>query len=285
MQENPMKYYEHHPHMMKSILRFFNIEHGFRARVMFHRKKEEDGSYSTVRLYHPLRPNSYQQYGYPLTDINTSNFRHELSYAMTQHFMWDILDDDARKADDIEEFRQAKHVIGFTPVLDIDSPDKIIGGREIAKTNPKVLEMFEFIRNAAKAELVDVDLWEDTRLMWSGNGYYIIFPDFYGSLKEIMQVDNTLADIREDLNDMVDHKFGDDFPLNGDIIDGKTGINITTNTRNWNRFTKIPYTFHGKLNEISYPIGKENDITKGPLHDISDESWQKTIVKGDMNGI
>ena len=285
MKTNPMEYYQQHPYMMKRILRFFNIERGFRPRVMFRRKKEEDGSYSIIRLYHPLKPNSYQDYGYPLTDINTSNFGHELSYAMTQHFMWDILDEDARKADDIEEFRQAKHIIGFTPVLDIDSPDKIIGEREIARTNPKVLEMFEFIRKNVREELIEFDIWEDTRLMWSGNGYYIIFPDFYGSKREIMEVDNTLADIREDLNDTVNQKFGDDFLTGDGIIDGKTGVNITNNTRNWNRFTKIPYTFHARLNEVSFPLGKENNLTNGPIHDISDEAWQKTIVKGDMNGI
>lgn len=244
------KFYNDNPWTKDEILKFFDVPKGIRCRVRH-----------PIGELHPVyRDNSRSvayggKYGYPLTDINEGNIDYELKNASTQHFLYYIFDKGIRTCNAKAEI--AEHIIGLTCTFDIDSPYINTQSKEKVRYNVlgsrgrRVLKMFDQLKSVAKKELVDIGYWDDTRVLFSGNGFYLITPDFYGTNKEIAEHMNGFVGLEKFVNGVCRKEYG----FSQDLCDERTIP--------WNRYAKAPFTFHAKYNRVSMPLDKEASFLEG----------------------
>ncbi len=70
-----------------------------------------------------------------------------------------------------------------------------------------------------------------------------------------MDYGDAFIDMQKDINNVIMNEFG------VEVIDWKRGLSRKYNKFAWNRFVKCPYTQHEKLNDMSYPLDKNMDMT------------------------
>lgn len=233
------------------IIDFFTLEDGVRCRVR-HPHSKSGPQYKNDR--------SMRSYGYALTDINEHNYDWEFRNACTQHFLMYIFDEGIRKCQSKAEI--ADHIIGVTPVMDVDSPhlhhQTSMRYDALGHRTDSVLRKFELIHQLVKKELDDSGLWEDTRMMWSGNGFYIILPDFIGDKEEIREHCHNFVTLEHWIN--IETGFSE--PL------------VDQRHIGWNRYVKIPLTRHSFYpDRFSVPINKECNVSN--VFDTTD--WIKEV--------
>lgn len=250
-------FYKENPKTKDFILKFFKVEHGLRCRVR----------HPFGEVYPIYRDNSRSvayggKYGYPLTDINEGNIEYELKNAATEHFLYYLFDEGIRECNSKAEI--ADHIIGLTCVMDVDSPYINTHSKEKVRYNvlgnkgERVMKMFDQLKGVAKKELVEVGYWDDTRVMFSGNGFYLIMPDFYGTKEEIAEHMNGFVGLEKFVNGVCRKEYG----FTQDLCDERTIP--------WNRYCKIPFSFHAKYNRISMPLDKEANFVDGVKCNIVD---------------
>lgn len=226
------------------ICNFFKLDHGVRCRV---RTRKSRPAYKNDRLM--------RRYGYPLTDINEKNYAWEFRNECTQHFFMYIFDEGIRKCQSKAEI--ADHIIGVTLLMDIDSPhlhhQTSMRHDTLGYQKDSIMAKFELIHQLAKKELDEAGLWDDTRMMWSGNGFYVILPDFYGDKEEIREHCHNFVTLEHWIN--IETGFSE--PL------------VDQRHIGWNRYHKIPLTRHQYYpDRFSVTINKENDVSN--IFDITD---------------
>lgn len=137
-----------------------------------------------------------------------------------------------------------KHVIGVRPTIDIDAPyDEELSKKLKKKTRVDILFDDKYIEDAKETikliikELNDVDdktIPIKFIIQFSGNGFYIrLDKNFYGSESDISIFDDKWVELKRNVN----HETG------FDNIDIRRGA--------WNRFYKVPFTFHSYYNRLS----------------------------------
>lgn len=251
------KFYIDNPWTKDEILKFFKVKKGIRCRVRHHRGE-----------LHPVyrdntRSVAYNgNYGYPLTDINEGNIDYELKNASTQHFLYYIYAEGVRECNSKSEI--AEHIIGLTCVMDIDSPyvnmqsQKKVRYDILGNRGMRVLKAFDVLKGVAKRELSDCGYWDETRVLSSGNGFYIIIPDFYGNPQEISEHMHGFVGLEKFVNGVCRKEYG----FSQDLCDERVVP--------WNRYCKIPFSFHAKYNRVSVPLNKEADFVDGIKCDLTD---------------
>jgi hypothetical protein len=244
------RFYINNPQTRKHILKFFTPKSGVRCRV-----KHPHGEVHPVYRNNATSAAYGGKYGYPLTDINRENINYELKTAATQHFLYYIFDEGIRQCNSKSEI--ADHIIGITCTMDVDSPyintvsKKKTRFDSLGAKGKRVRVMFDILKNVAKNELTDVGYWKKTRVMWSGNGFYIILPDFYGSPSEIAEHMHGFVGMEKHINAIcrTSHNFTQ--PL------------CDERTIPWNRYAKSPFTFHAKYARVSVPLNREASFVDG----------------------
>jgi len=269
MNINPEEYYEAHPEQLKFIYDFMHIDRpdAFRGRVIEF-LRDRDGNVHETRtapLYYDRRPWS-KSYVYALYEFeNINDISRAANIAKTLYHLHHIYSYDAKRCDSKIDLRSGKYVVGWTPVFDVDSLANVEGkGRRVAKDDPETLEVFEFIRCAAMDELKSWGLWDNARMMWSGNGFYVILEDFYGDIHDIMDYGDAFIIMQKDLNVLTMREYG------VEQIDWKRSISERYGMVAWNRYTKIPYTFHERVDDMSYPLNKDHNMMESLVCDETD---------------
>ena len=255
-------YYNKHPDQVDFIVDFFKVKRGIRPRgAQYYAKDKETKEWRKVYLYHNPITDQFNigenGYGYPFTDINSVNVEWEIIIFNNLYFFPYIYSKKARKLEDKGE--ALDYAIGITPIMDIDSisidPNDISKGRYdvlgTSKMSRRSYDQIEKFRLLAREELENIGIWKDTRLMHSGNGLYIILPDFYGDLEEI----NRYSMIFNGLKAYLNSQFGEE---------------VTHETKLYSKqLFKIPFTFHNTFDRVSIPINKDNPFA----YEIDTTGW------------
>jgi len=232
-------FYKKNPQFIKYIRDFFNVERGIRCRCLLVEtpSRIETQSKNTIningkeiRTSFVYRDGTNKKYGFPLTNIIDN---YSLS-SITIHFFNSIYNDDIirnNKQSDI-----SSKVIGITPVFDIDAPkgkgkdDKV----DILSKSKYVEDVIEGLK-IINSELKELDEYENSTLQFSGNGFYVMLDNFYGTSEEIdIYCENFVGLVKDIIQD--------------------TGLKIDVWNRDWHRFFKAPWTFHKRYNRISIPL-------------------------------
>ena len=273
MNIDPKEYYATHPEQLKFIYDFMKIKKPgvFRARVIEFLRDNDTGEVHvnrTAPLYYDRR-NWVKHHSCALCEFGSVNdVARATSVAKTVYWLHYIWSEDAKRCDSRMDLRSGEHIVGWTPVFDVDSLGKVEGrGRRVVKDDAETLKVFEFVRCAIKDELKSWGLWDGTRAMFSGNGYYLILPDYYGELDDIMDYGDAMICLQKDINVLTNREYG------VEQIDWKRGISRKYGTFAWNRYTKVPYSFHEKLDDMSYPLDKEQNIVESL--ECSEVDWRR----------
>lgn len=250
-----MDYYTSHPEHVDFIIDFFKVKKGMRPRGAMYTKYNGKISFD---YFNRITSERYGgKYGYPLTDINEKNAAIELRVYKNIYTFPFIFKNKARKAKSKQDAKS--NIIGVMPIMDVDSPHLYSDNRSLERINlldnsiaardaNKLLDKFRII---VKEELSSIGLWENTRLMHSGNGMYIILPEFYGSMEEIYEYEDVFIEFKK-------------------YVNSKIGMRLThEKILAWNELFKIPFVFHSTYDRVSIPIDK--DATFG--YKLSTTSW------------
>ena len=260
-------FYSKRPNIVKFILDFFKLKKGIRCRARLEPLPNKNGKQHYTRYDTSLYDWTYgkgtkeNRYKYPLCTINRRNIEEELIKAKTLFFYECIFSKDATRCNSTDELIDC--IIGITPVMDIDSPhiypiERFPDGRKkridtLSVSGIPVMEKFDEIRLIAKEELEKVEMWDDVRMMHSGNGMYIILPDFYGSIEEIDEYVHAVNLLINDINIDVKQSLIETLPV----------------PVSWSKFFKIPFTFHNDYPRLSIPIDKNAKVA----YKVSTKDW------------
>lgn len=257
--EEMQSFYSTRPKMVDFIVKFFKVEEGLRCRVRLNPFLNKDNKPSYIK-YDPYTISGYGgKYKYPLQTITRHNIEDELIRGKTLFFFEYIFDHDVTKCNSTSEIKD--HIIGITPVIDIDSPhihpvERYPDGRKkridiLSKDGILVMNNFERIRLFIKPILEDFDIWKHMRMMCSGNGMYFIFPDLYGTKDELLDYYYAVQTIINDTNK----------ELNLNYIDA--------GSISWYKFFKSPFTFHNDYKRLSIPLDKNAVVS----YKVSTKDW------------
>jgi len=257
--KNMQSFYKDKSSMVDFIVNFFQVKEGLRCRVRLDPFLTKDGKPRYIK-YDPDTISGYGgKYKYPLQTITHDNIEDELIRGKTLFFFEYIFDEDVTKCNSTAEVKD--HIIGITPVMDVDSqhvapvqrhPD----GRKkridiLSKDGIPVMNNFERIRTFIKPILEDNGIWKDTRMMCSGNGMYFIFPDMYGDKDELLEYYYAVQTLINDTNAELDLNY------------------IDAGSISWYKFFKSPFTFHNDYPRLSIPIDKDIPVS----YVVSTKDW------------
>lgn len=253
------------------ILKFFEVKKGNRCRVRFGVGRDSVTYYNNEKYRNIPSTKSF-------VSINKDNIIDELSKSAS-HFFTHLFDDDSinkglTNIDNWEygqfnlEFRKyvMSKYVGITYVIDIDSPKlypEIEGNIERYDFfEPKIINYFN---EATKLVAEELDNIVEYNCMFSGNGFYFILESFYPE-------DNT--NIFDDIisyKDVIEAKLNE---VDIKLEELNNPIRIKAKSEGWNRYYKIPFTFHRHKPKISVPlnkryIGELNPIWLDYITDIS----------------
>jgi len=240
------KFYKNNPNAIKFITDFFVTDKGIRPR-----------SYYKWKYNNKFYPMGYPSQFSQMININPKNYKSELRLGKTQHFFVYIFDEGVTKL--TTSAKIDKCVIGFTPVIEIDSID--IGDTQerydcFGSKSKLVIKHFNLVNQVVKDELAEIDEWNKTKMLFSGNGIYYILETFYSSRKKVDEYSSKLVEMMNDIN----------------VIAAKKKIKTLvdfTDTLPWNDFFKIPFTLHYKYDRLSIPLNKDEKISKQYLEKYS----------------
>lgn len=252
-------FYKTKSSMVDFIVKFFQVKEGLRCRVRLDPFLTKDGKPRYIK-YDPSNISGYGgKYKYPLQTITHDNIEDELIRGKTLFFFEYIFDEDVTKCNSTAEVKD--HIIGITPVMDVDSPHVIPEQRHpdgrkkridiLSKYGIPVMDNFERIRIFIKPILEDSNIWKDMRMMCSGNGMYFIFPDLYGTQYELLQYYDSVSALIDDTNTELGREY------------------IDAGSISWYKFFKVPYTFHNDYNRLSIPIDRDIPVS----YVVSTKDW------------
>ena len=143
-----------------------------------------------------------------------------------------------------------EHIKGVGSVIDVDSPNDGKRGRLDCLMNNGAINKMEKVRLVIREELIDWGLWDNCKMLFSGNGIYFILEDQYGSTDELNLYSSDFIEMCKDVN-------------------WKSGMNLVDidSSYAWNKYFKVPFTFHWKHNRLSIPLNKDVVIDRQYLKD------------------
>lgn len=145
-----------------------------------------------------------------------------------------------------------QHIRGIRPIIDIDAPKGENGRVDITEVLPELNTIIDSVRTI----LGGYNVWNKCRMMSSGNGVYIILPDYFGNDKKIKRFYTAFYMLCKQIEE----------------DSGVYGMLDYTETIAWQRFHKVPYTKHLSNGRIALPIDKDRwIITK--TFEWSDYTW------------
>lgn len=230
-----IQFYRERPAFKKAMVKFMDVEEGIRCIAM-----RPDPKIS------PKIPYVYKNVhkpGYALRTLDNDNFNEIVGYARTVQYLTYIYDEDIQNCKSMAEIYS--HIIGLTPVIDIDAPDidpldASKGRYDIMLPENKIYfgQILGFIN---KLEEVLIEQDELFKIMFSGNGFQFMLDNYYP------ETSHDLADInnfREKILELID-----------DVVQMTKYEFVHTKKYNWNNNMKIPYTFHFDIpNRLTRPI-------------------------------
>lgn len=269
-QKEAYRFYLENPDIIQFILDFYQIPKGMRARIRFDWGKSGKAP----------SPVGYPRPTPRMQSLNKNNILMELRQGKTQHFFVYVFDEEIVQCSDssqIEEFDEKgwkhSHIIGLTPVIELDSL-KIPNGKNserydcLGAYSNNIISNFNTARTVIKELLKDIKneetnetLWDSTRMMFSGNGIYFILDTFYGNNRdETFRFMLKFVELMEDINALCVERGGEP------VVDH-------TQTLPWNDFFKCPFTFHQKYDRISIPLDKDMMINADYIRNYSDPEF------------
>jgi len=240
-----LMFYKKNPIFIKYLRNFFNIEKGVRCRCLLvetpsHIKTQSQNTMTIngkeIRTSFVYRDGSNNDYGFPLTNV-IDNY---CLNAVTIHFFNSIYNEGILKNNRQQDI--SSHIIGLTPVFDIDVPKS----KSIKDKRDKndILSKPDYIEDVVEGikiidmELKEIDEYENSSIQFSGNGFYVMLDNFYGNIDAIdLYCENFIGLVEDIIQD--------------------TGLKIDVWNRDWHRFFKAPYSFHKTYNRISVPLPRD----------------------------
>lgn len=252
----------------KFILEFFKTRHGKKCRVrdiigwdpFYYLDK-----YDAIRLYSNQDDVVNYRKRANLTDINIHNIDSNLYYGDINFHLEYIFSNEIETDRIIygEEHTSliADHIIGLTPVFDIDSPGIIKeDGTEDRKNRVDFFSVVPYFNDYIAVvckELTNRGI--DYRQVFSGNGVHIVgqayYPEEHGHDREkVFEFNDKFVTLIKNIN----HRL----KVQNNNVNINTDLNVYTylsadkRSKSWNRFYKIPFSFHASRNRISIPLNK-----------------------------
>ena len=226
-------FYKRNPDLITGMLNFFKLEKGLRCVVL--RPFDEDIPY----VYH----NSLSRYNYALQPLTTRNFANSVWYSRTIQFLSFIMShtvfENNRKADIYD------HVIGITPIIEIDSDDididKKSKGRVDVLSDQKYIDDFDNIIGVFRDKLTELDE-KIEQIIFTGNGFQILLEDYYDDdIQEIFELRDAVVNVEK-------------------YVREKTDCNVHAKRYGWSGNFKPPYTFHFNNNRLTLPLQPDKKI-------------------------
>lgn len=218
-------FYRDNPKLKKEMIDFMHIEEGIRCLAM-----RPDPNISD-RPYVYKDPNKDKE-EYNLRTLTNDNFYEVVKYARTLQYLTYIYDEDVQNCK--HKFDLESHIIGLTPVIDIDSeridPEDSTKGRYdiMLQENKKYFGNIVGFINKMEEKLIEYD--EPFKVMFSGNGFQLIldnyYPDIPYDIEDINNFRDKIIDLIDDVCQMTNYEF------------------VDTKKYTWNNNMKLPHTFH-----------------------------------------
>ena len=224
-----LTFYENNPSSKEELLSWFKLEKGFRCMAL----RPEDSRYRYV--YRNIK----SKYAYALTPLTEELFNDTVKFARTVEFLPWIFDEGVLKC--MRKSNVNEHRIGITMVIDIDAPDKneedkSIGRQNLLQEDGKYLEIMDNVLGVFKDELNKVDLWNESKMTFTGNGINIVFSPYYDKMEELIKYVNGVKGLIKDVTKMTKYPF------------------VHAKMPGWNANFKPPKTFHFSHNRLTLEI-------------------------------
>jgi hypothetical protein len=227
-------FYDNNPSAKEELLNWFKLNDnnnikGLRCMAL----RPED------RRYRYAYRNINSKYAYALTPLTEELFNKTVRFARTVEFFPWIFDEGILKC--MRKANVNEHRIGITMVIDIDAPDKneddkSIGRQDLLQEDCKYLEIMDNVLGVFKDELNKVDLWNESKMTFTGNGINIVLSPYYDNMIELMKYANGVKGLIKDVTKMVKYPF------------------VHAKLPGWNSNFKPPKTFHFERNRLTLEI-------------------------------
>jgi hypothetical protein len=227
------KFYDNNPSVKKWLLDWFDINgDGLRCMAM-----------RPDKIYKYAYRNVRSQYAYALTPLTEELFDNAVTFARTIEFFPWIFDIGVTKC--MRKIDVNNHRIGITPVIDIDAPDldknkKSLGRYDLLDESGKYLEIMNNVVGVFKDELDKVDLWDGSKMTFTGNGINILLPQYYDSFDKLLEYIDGINGLIQDVSEIAEYSF------------------VHSKRPGWNANYKPPGTFHFDNNRLTLEIPDKN---------------------------
>lgn len=228
-----LKFYENNPSVKKELLDWFKLD-GDCLRCMAMRPDKK---------YKYVYRNIKSQYAYALTPLTEELFNNSITFARTIEFLSWVFDTEVMKC--MSKMDVDSYIAGVTFVVDIDAPDinennKSLGRFNLLDESGKYTEMMDNVIGIFKDELSKVDLWNNARETFTGNGINIVLYQYLDNIEELFKYVDGLKGLIKDVSKLTNYPF---------IHYKKPG---------WSSNFKPPETFHFDNNRLTLEISDKD---------------------------
>jgi hypothetical protein len=236
--------------VIKYLDNYFDVQKGIRC-VVGHEKD----------LYRLKHEPSYRKWNgskcrsYTLPDIFTGKYTSLLEYWCNHSYMYTFNKSVLDWNDEVNSIGMfTENMVGLNPVIELDSPD------DPGSDKARRLTFFDYVKEYQVAIDRIVKILEeyttDYNLQFSGNGIYICLEGYYGN--DLLE-EGCFSDNFSNILDILKEREG---------LDNKMKVHVCNSQAPWNKYFKIPFTFHETRPRVSIPLSA-NELDKEWIDRVS----------------